>query len=117
MKKFNVEKSTEKYGVVNCFEDLTKHNIKVGKSNLTFNYGIYKIKLPYKNKSLVEICNKLNYDYGFGILCIGVDLYVEYRDFEYYCTPKVDKSKMIKKCGTYVGFDTIKVNLNTGDGK
>ena len=94
---------------INSFKELELFGIKVGNSYLTFNYGIDKIKIYYKNKSLVNICNKLNYEYGFGILCNGVNLYLDCEEFgeEAFVTPKVSKNKLIQLIGVYLGNDSI----------
>jgi hypothetical protein len=106
-------KSENKYKEINSFKELEVFGIKVGKSYLTFNYGIDKIKIYYKNKSLVDICNKLNYEYGFGILCKGVNLYFDCEEFgeETFLTPKVSKNKLIQLIGVYSGNDSVKINV------
>jgi hypothetical protein len=102
-----------KYTEINSFKELELFGIKVGKSYLTFNYGFDKIKIYYKNKSLVDICNMLNGEYGFGILCKGVNLYVEVDSFgEGIVTPKFNKSnKYNQVIGVYIGDGNIKINL------
>ena len=98
---------------INSFKELEVFGIKVGKSYLTFNYGIDKIKIYYKNKSLVEICNMLNSEYGFGILCNGVNLYLAYEEFgeETFVTPRASKNKLIQLVGVYSGNDSVKINI------
>ena len=111
LKNFSTYKATKEYEEVKSFKDLENHNIKVGKSYLTFDYKLHKIKLYYKNKSLIDICNLLNSEYEFKILTYGVNLYIKLNSrLEMCLTPEFNKN--VSSIGTYTWNSEIKINLN-----
>ena len=113
MKRVFIVDTTKQYEEVYNFTDLERYGIKVGKAYLTFNHGVHKVKIYYKNKFLSIICNKLNYEYGFGILCLGVYMYTHVKDNgEDYVSPKVNNNRVNQIVGVYGGNRDVKVSLS-----